>query len=227
MQIFRQPFFVFLLIASALALHERAFAEVPEPVLSGELDIEQDDPNRGSYRAVEGQTIAYFKTIGDRIAALVSGEVSKIDPVGDAELHHLSGVYLYCSMTYGACPFILETLMEIDVTNSRVSGTVSCDNTTRFLTHYAQNDMHKRLNYLIPTALMNTKSNFELATLPKFVACKDTVKQILGKFAKDPAYPSIRYAERSEPVMAVKKTNLILRTVKTKVGNIFKVTSTQ
>jgi hypothetical protein len=203
----------------------QSIAEAPEPNLSGTIDIEQDDPNKGSYTATQDKTVRYFDDLVVKYAQVNGGASIKIDELDDSEVHHLSGVYLYCSMTYGACPFILQTLLETDLINSYGGGPVACTNTKKFLTHYAKNDMHKRLSYLIPTALMAKKTNFEIAELPKYIKCQSTLEELLSKLKGNEAGFKERYKEDSEANLALKRTNLILSKVKTKVGNVFKAIS--
>ena len=218
---------VFAFLPAALTAEELIHGddgEMPKGVQMGEIKLEAAKKKRNPYKLTQENTIAYFDELSLELKKLSGSGSGTIKSLEDDVLNHLTATYLYCSIKYGSCPFVLEAILETDVIRSRLAGKASCSNMKSFWKKWISNDMHKRIQFMIPIGFSHKKTQFNQKERPKFVKCKPTILEAISGGGTNKQYFSDRYAEDSKVVGSVRKTNLLLQTIKKKIPNIFTAT---
>jgi hypothetical protein len=186
----------------------------------GEIELEDTSTvKRNPYDVGQDAAIAYFNDFSATLETLRTTGSAQLQPLNDAAINHLVGVYLYCTVRSGACPLVLDGILEIDVVNAKNGATELCPTMERFWKTWLKGDMEKRLNFLVRTAHMNTTSEFTRVQRPRYLKCRDTVKQEIAgaKPAKD--FFATRYSEANGPDKKVRRLASLLVELKTKVPN--------
>ncbi|MCB0332691.1 MAG: hypothetical protein KDD55_04280 [Bdellovibrionales bacterium] len=217
-----RPLHLFLLTLSLLSFLQSSFAEAPEGVQSGEIELELgEEKSINSYHAVQNRTITKISNLEKSMLNLATGSKNKIDPFDDWELNYLATVYLYCTMQTGVCPRILQTIFEIDFINSVIDQKSSCPNLTRFWKKWIEGDMERRLEYKIEVGQFAKRQAFNKNARPKFVKCRNTIDLVRKKYPEGASPFKARYEEGSSQIRAVQKTLAMLEVVRKKIPNIF------
>jgi len=187
-------------------------------LVSGEIALEDTSSAKKSpYQVGQDAAIEYFKNAETVIASLGRGEAAAPGLLPDGAINHLLGVYLYCTVRAGTCPFLLDAVLEIDIIDSRVSGTAACPTMERFWKAWIRDDMEKRLKYLVRTANLEATTAFARTERPRYLKCRETVAAEIGTPGEKSAFFARRYADMNGPRSKVSKLAKLLVELKAKV----------
>jgi hypothetical protein len=197
-------------------------AEVPsgdgKSSLTGQLDVNVNadvkkkvDP----YQVAQDNSISYFKNFEKALSAGGGAQPA----IGSAELLHLNGLYLYCTLQNGTCPEVLDAILEIDIFNSSKSGAKDCPIMKSFWKSWIANNLEKRHQHGVKIGQMDITTDFKRNVLPKYLRCSATVQDELSK---NPA--SKRYGSGSLAKGAVTSTVQKLEHLKQTVPDVFAAT---
>ncbi len=201
-----------------------AFAQGYKNPQSGDITIEQTETKKDTYPATQNATIDFFRNMDQRVQALSQGRGAGAATLSEDSLNYLTGVYLYCSINSGTCPLIIESILEADIINSKLSNNADCPLMKKFWTLWVKNGMEQRFSYSIKTSFMNDVQNFNTKIRPAFIRCQDTVKDKIAGATSNDAYFKERYKKDSRPSILAAKTVTLLETIKQKVPNVFVAT---
>ncbi|NLF25109.1 MAG: hypothetical protein GX589_05555, partial [Deltaproteobacteria bacterium] len=91
----------------------------------------------------------YFNTFAQQLDRLADGQLSNVPKLDENSVLYLNAVYLFCSLRKGACPWILEALLETDIVNSRLNKSPDCPQMRSFWKLWGKNDLQRRHDYQI------------------------------------------------------------------------------
>ncbi|MFM1847293.1 MAG: hypothetical protein RL417_767 [Pseudomonadota bacterium] len=186
----------------------------------GEIELEDTSPvRRNPYQVGQDSAVAYFQGFTQTIEALRTTGSGSLEPLSEGAINHLVGVYLYCTVRSGACPLVLDAILEIDVVNAKNGEAQACPNMERFWKAWVRSDMEKRQNFLVRTAHMNTTSEFTRNKRPRYLKCRETVQVEIGKGGDSKTFFASRYETGSGPDEQVRKLAAFLTELKAKVPN--------
>ncbi len=209
-----KPLLTTLAILLPLFLVSQATAQSPSGVQGGEIVMEQDHKLSGTYEIQQNKGIEFLKAVQ---ASASSGGSSAISTPDDSILSYLNVVYLYCSITEGTCPAVIDAVLEADIINNRSAGAAAtCPITTSFWRLYIKSDMEQRHNHLVKTGFLGVTDDFKKKRRPAYIKCKDTVSQIVTG-----ADRSERYKADSQVLNSIHKAVRIAEELKAKVPNLF------
>lgn len=223
-----------LLITAAVYLPSLAMAQ-PATTPRGEkreiiggIEIEDTTTRKTAYEDSQDATIAFFERILSiaQSGAQPSEEEKSIVAGGpsDNSLGYLNGAYLFCTIKQGACPVILDALLEGDVMRSKMLGETSCPALKKFWKKWIAGDMENRQKYLVRTGSMQATEQFSSKTRPRYIKCDATVKEILeGGDIKGDLWKT-RYASTGEGTQSLKKGIEYLKAVRKGIRNVFTAT---
>lgn len=206
-----------LSVSISVNAQERRNAQV------GEINIENTKDQGSPYQKAQEETLLYFENFS-KVLREQNGSLEKTGTLTDNQLNYLNGVYLYCTVNTGTCPAVLESLYEIDLINSKISGIVACPILTQFWKLWLRSEMEKRQGFLVKTSYITATSEFTNKIRPRFVKCIDSVKTDLENSAAADTFFKERYVPQSKPIQAVEKTIQILKTLKDRSINVFVAT---
>ncbi len=206
-----------------------AFSDAPEGKQQGlisAIDLKDED-NPNSYKLVQDRTIKKVEELSKQLVRASEGSTSKFKNFDGYELNYIAASYLHCSIKTGACPFVLQSLLEADLINSAVDQSASCPNLKGFWKRWISSDMEKRMGYELGVGQFSKAQYFNKTTRPMFLNCEDTIKSILEKTPSTSKLFIERYGESSPQKKSVDKTIKLLKLIQKKVPNIFYKTKTQ
>lgn len=195
-----------------------------DEVQAGTIEIEQATKQRDPYFDSQDNAISLIESLLGQEKALSR---SAIPSPEDGTLLHLAGTYLYCTAQSGTCPFILDSVLEVDVYNSILSGQASCPTMLRFWKQWVDNDMQKKQGYLIKTGHLRKMAAFKKKQLPGYLKCKSLVSAALnekGKKSND-TYFAERYKGESAITKSLSQTKNLLSALKKKGINVHRATN--
>lgn len=189
-------------------------AENRSDVQGGEIVMEQDHKLSGTYEMQQLKGLEFLKAVQLTAA---SGAANSLPAPDDSILSYLNVAYLYCSITEGTCPAIIDAVLEADIINSRRAGAVaSCPIMTNFWKIYIKSDMEQRHNHLVKTGFLTVTDDFKKKRRPAYIKCKDTVAQIISS----PDWAQ-RYKSGSQTMTSITKAVRIVEELQAKVPNLF------
>ena len=190
---------------------------------TGEMNIDLSEPTKrtDSYSASQNEAIAFFRQLAATTAKLSSGGTSTIAPPSDEAISYLTAVYLYCAVNSGTCPLVLDGILEADIVNSRSQGKASCPTMKRFWNAWVKNDFEERHKFMVKTSFINSYSQFNSQTRPKFLKCEDTIAKTISGISSADAFFRDRYRQGSPQEKLAAKMTSLLEQIKEKVPNLF------
>jgi len=221
----------FLLTLLALtALCAPTFAEPSrkdkEKIISGTVEVdlaEQKKKKVDPYVSAQDNTIAFYQKLLKHAESLAKGGKEKVSFLASPEVLHLNGLYLYCSIQNGTCPEILDSILEIDVINSKLSGKVSCSSLLTFWRSWKNNKLEKRHKHHVKIGFMKQTSNFKREILPRYYRCSRTVSDELakGESLSTQEFFAQRYSDDELYKEAIEQTLEKLVAMKKSIPNVF------
>ena len=211
-----------ILLAFFLATPHLLTAQSPAKPSSqiGEIDLEDTATKRKDPYAVgQDAAISFYAAFAQTIESLKTTGIGTLEPLSDGAINHLIGVYLYCTVRSGACPLVLDGILEIDVVNAKNGTADLCPTMERFWKAWVKSDMEKRQNFLVRTAHMNTTSDFTRNQRPRYLKCRETVQLEIGKGGPAKEFFQSRYASPNGPDEQVLKLAHLLTELKVKIPN--------
>lgn len=169
------------------------------------------------YQQEQDETIAYFDSLLETIR---TSNYANLTPLTPRMIHYLSGVYLYCSIKNGACPLVLEALLEADVILARVKQSSECPNLTAFWREWMSNEFEKRLDYTQNTYL-NRVLEFKARERPRYIKCRETVAYEIKSSDDNATFFAKRYRPESGNYKSIDKFSRFLKALKTQVQDVF------
>ncbi len=148
------------------------------PPTSGEIPIEDTTPTKRDIRAGGLRDVSTWAHALAQAASQSGGMVASLKPEG---VDYLSVLYLFCAQKLGACPFILESILEADIMSSHHSASGQCAIMSHFWQQWIEMDGDKRLQFLISLGRAPYLAQFNATSRQRFVMCKDTVAPILSQ----------------------------------------------
>jgi len=196
------------------------------PALSGDIILEGPEKKASIYEITQDNALSYMQHLSHQVQAASSGaSISPIPPLAPDVQDYLTGVYLYCSVQRGTCPFVLQAILEIDIINSRLSGQNSCPNMQAFWKRWLENDMENRHRHSVRTGHMHATHDFNQSVRPRFVRCQETVAKEIAAGSSNPAeFFRSRYRDNSQHRRDVATSLALLEQIKANIPNIFRAT---
>ncbi len=130
--------------------------------------------------------------------------------------------YLMCSIMHGICQEFLDTILEIDLINSKITGKVSCLNTLKMWKAWLDNDMEQRHSHQTKITHVNLVSKFNQEERPKYHHCSKTIEDLIADSTISPAaFFKKRYAGDLETPDYIQKTMDFFNFVKEKNLDVY------
>ncbi len=215
------PLTLTLLITSQLVLAEPP-KDPHKDLLYGEIKLEAEDKQVSPYE--EGQTgaISLMQELSE-FTQLKTNKFTGANSTKASTILHLNALYLVCTQKKGTCQEVLDSVLEVDVINSKVSGTPACPTMLAFLKSWVKNDMDKRLSYKMRTGDVAIRSEFQKNKLPRYINCLDTIKQETNSTLPADEFFKARYGQNAQIPTAVGITLKHLLTAKSKNMNLLTI----
>ena len=194
------------------------------PEQFGAINLEQEEAAKDPYRVSQDAALTLFKTMDSRVSQLAGGASASPLDVPDNVINYLTGAYLFCTVRSGTCQLPLDALLEIDVINARLNRSGECPVLTRFWKAWVKSDMEKRQEYSIPTGLLEPSQKFRDEVRPRFIRCRDTLKQETSGSNDNAVYFKDRYREGARSAALPGKMVAFIEMLKAKVPNVFLAT---
>ncbi len=137
------------------------------------------------------------------------------------EIYFLNGVYLYCTLKNGTCPYILETILETDILNSKIAGNSSCPHTLQFWREWIDNSFEERVNYNLGTGFLTKYQDFKKNVRPKYLRCSGTVERTINQNESIADFIGSRYTPGSDVGNNIKRTLGYLLALRQEVPEVF------
>jgi hypothetical protein len=165
-------------VASHAVAQESRAADVRPPT-SGEILMEDTTPVKRNLRIAGLHEVSVW---ADALAqaASQSGEVS-IASLKTEGVDYLTVLYLFCAKKLGACPFILESVLEADLMSAHRSASLQCETMSHFWKRWIDMDGDKRLEFSVSIGSASKLAEFNASGRQRFVQCKDTVSSVLAQ----------------------------------------------
>ena len=142
-------------------------------VQSGDIVLEDTKQQRTDIRAKGREEVArWLGSLEQTVAAKGPGTIEKI---GDSGVTYLAVFYLYCSVKLGPCPFILDTILQADLTSALKDGEAECPTMNRFWRSWLAGDFEQLVKYKISVANGAALATFNTQHRARYVRCKETV----------------------------------------------------
>jgi len=210
---------VFMLIGSLI--QNPASAQTPlRPAQAGEIELQ----SAAKKTLPQESVYQLFITFPERLDKLVRGSMEQVPWLNESEVLYLNGVYLFCTVRKGPCPWLLDTLLETDIINARLSKTVACPLVRSFWKLWIENEMQRRLDYHIPTAHIRNYMQFRRDKLPRYLTCGKTVEEeikLTDAKLSDSEFFKTRYAPDTEIRRSIKETADFLSAIQAKKIDVF------
>ena len=230
--LFTLLFSFILIVAYAHAQEENENIEDEKPLNPNifiDVELEKDDVTVSPYKNQQDDVLSIFKNLQE---IQKSKEIKKVDTLNENavgiiskdNIRYVASAYLNCLIKNGLCQYYLDTLLEIDLINSKLDGSPNCKNMILFWKAWIENDMEKRHSHQTKIAFISDTNKFNREQRPKYsTKCKDTINKILvsSKDISPKEFFTSRYQDNSESLQFVKKTNEYLESVKESIDNIY------
>ena len=187
-----------------------------QPSLSGEIELEDTSTKpRDPFKEAQVNAIEYFHAMEDSLDSTPTAPV-----MGSSELQYLAAAYLYCSIQRGACPFILDAVLESDIIASHAGGEVRCPNMTGFWKAWVSSDMENRHKYAVRTSFLKVTDDFRTKERPRYLKCKETITALIAGKQGSSDFLRSRYTEPSSAASAIVTTSRYLEELAATVPNV-------
>lgn len=211
-------------LVGEIVLDEDVPNETSKSDQSGDIHFEELGEDRDPYNVNQDLAIKYFTELYSQTQQIGAGKIASVQPLKSDALLHVAGVYLFCVTKRGVCPDILNSILEIDVINSKIAGKVSCPTMREFWSLWKQQQFQRRQDYSVPLSYIHKVQEFQSKELPRLVNCEDTIRSIITEGPSDTAaFFKDRYQDARLP-MNIATTAQMLKLIKKKVPNIFTYT---
>lgn len=137
------------------------------------------------------------------------------------ELYYLNGVYLYCTLKNGACPLILDSVLETDIINSQIEAKAACPQMLLFWREWIDNGLEQRVDYGLGTGFVTKYFEFRSKIRPRYLKCSSSVENALVAGLPFNEFVTKRYAAGSEPRKSILKIVAYLKAIKEQVPDVF------
>ena len=212
--------FLFILSADTALYSQQSDGQPKSSIQEGEIVLQpvekKDLPQESVFK--------HFTALPELLDHMAAGEISKVPELGEAAVLYLNGVYLFCSVRRGACPWILDAILETDIINSRINKAADCPQMRSFWKSWIKNDLQRKHDYQTQTAFMRETMQFRKSELPRYLTCSKTVTSELkleDKKLNDAAYFKERYAGQSRPKLSAVEMKDFMEAIKTKRIDVF------
>lgn len=174
------------------------------------------------YEQQQDGTIQFFEELQIAIDGTIKEDkdLSKLEPK-DKYIHHLTGIYLYCTLKNGVCPLILDSLLELDIINSQIEGKPTCPIMLSFWKKWIANGLEKRVDYSLSTGFIKKRFEFKQNVRPKYLKCSGTVTERVKPDLDLRTFIKERYVQGSEQRQNLEKLISYLKAVKETVDDVF------
>lgn len=197
------------------------------PLQAGEIELEAEPEILDNYTVTQDGIIAAYRDLDSKIGALAGGNLSPVNAFSKEPLNFLAATYLYCTNKNGTCPMILEGVFEIDLINAAIAKNNECPNMRTFWAIWLKSEMNKRKNFKVTLGKMDEVNRFEKTVYPKFVKCKDKVKEELAKMTSADQFFRKRYKDGSHERNIALRVAEYISELKKKNVNVFSATGTR
>ncbi len=217
----RPPLFLVIFVFLTFPVYAQA------PDLIGEIEIEQEQKEGMTYAELQDSVIDYFGKISKTIDELPNSSFSRLPALDSKQNHFLAAVYLNCTLQKGACPEVLEGLLEAELINSKLAGKASCPNMLQLWKSYIDFEGDRRLEFNLKVSHLNKAQDFKKNSRPRYIKCQSTINSILKHSSDSANFLSTRYVSGSAARQNVSSTLAYLNYVKENIPNIFTKTKTR
>jgi hypothetical protein len=171
------------------------------------------------YAKIQDDTIAIFERFNSDIAGGTLGN-KKIE-LAKNQLYFLNGAYLYCTLKNGTCGYMLDTILETDIINSKIDNKASCPHMLRFWQEWIDNNFEKRVDYQLGTGFITKYQDFKRNTRPQYLRCSGTVATKLKSELPLQEFIKDRYSPTNDVGLAAKRTYAYLQALREQVPDVF------
>ena len=189
-------------------------------MITGEIQLETGE-SRSPYEINQDKAIAYFDKLSAQLGSMQDGKIQQPSSLEEPVMNYLSGVYLFCLTKNGICPFILQTVLEVDIIQSRLTKIPTCKNMESFWKLWIKNGFEDRARYSVDTKNLMSVQDFNTNQRPRYIECKPTVEKEIQGAPADNNFFKLRYQDKKGPAHSVRLLQRFLQTIKEKKLNVF------
>ncbi len=176
---------------------------------------------KNPYQETQNSTISKLAKFSRDMSKLAAGEKIKAPQFDGQELRYLGAIYLWCTLRKGACPLVLNPLLEADLVNAVSGEGEVCSNLKGFWQSWIENDMSRRLGFDLSVGLFAKNKEFNKEVRPMYENCVDTVTSLRENAESDTALLQERYQSGSDHRKAPATLAVLLKGVREKIRNIY------
>lgn len=221
----------FLLLPIFTYAQEEDFTN-PNPNIFIDVELEEDSsPKVNIYDLTQESAMYVFSELAKLQESLKSGKIEKLKTskedkkatgkISSDLFTFINSVYLHCAIKKATCKEVLESILEIDIINSKINNKITCSNINRFWKSWIENDMEKRHSHQTKIAYISKTNEFNRVIRPRYTKCKTTISSILknNKEKTSSEFFTERYSslENSD----VNKTIKLLEDIKENIPDIY------
>jgi hypothetical protein len=171
------------------------------------------------YAKIQDDTIKVFEKFNSDISTGSLGS-TKIE-LAKNQLYFLNGAYLYCTLKNGTCAYMLDTILETDILNSKIDNKPSCPHMLRFWQEWIDNNFEKRVDYQLGTGFITKYQDFKRNIRPQYLRCSGTVATKLKGDLSLKEFIKERYTPTNDVGIAAKRTFAYLQALREQVPDVF------
>lgn len=188
----------------------------------GAIELERTDKRQDGYSIIESRALQYFDSLQSDVQKAAKGALPGAPEVLDqGTISYLTAAYLYCAARDGVCPFLLDAVLESDLMRSKITGKVSCPNTSMFWKMWVAADMEERHKYMMKITHLNLVDSFRKNARPRYIKCDATINGMLEGSGDASKFFANRYSTEKELVDNIAQASEYLKKLKDLIPNIY------
>lgn len=189
-----------------------------DSVISGQ--VAYSDPNaKGRNYQLEAQD-SIEAWIKKAQSAAKSGGEAPLEDLDSETASYLSVLYFYCTAKEGPCPFVLDSVLDVEIMQARASKDASCVTMKRFFKSYLKHGLDDRGKFLYSLTRGLEMASFNEQSRPRYLDCQETV----GAIMNDKELLAQRFGEKGTSLESFAKLANLVNEVKTSKTDIFVAT---
>ncbi len=178
----------------------------------GSLELDSYDEKKITFADFQKAALEHFRYLKSYAKAFAggSGNTAPVPEPSKDVFRFASALYLHCSVNFGTCPAVLDTILEADIINSRLTKTAKCTQMNQFWNMWAADDMESRHSHRVKIGFLNDTSNFREKSRPHYKEqCEETVKAAIAGTQPDDQFFKSRYKEGAAILKSLERTEKI------------------
>lgn len=194
----------------------------PRPDTSGAIEFENEDKSKDPYKDSQDKAIEYYNKYLKLTADLAQGKAEPMSAIDSRAINYLTGAYLFCISKQGVCSAIVQSILDVDVINSRLEKKASCPNMIHFWDSWIKNGFEERHKFMVQLGHSREVGDFNANVRPGLIRCQKTVEEAIAGSGTDSEYFKTRFAKDSPRVKNIQFTTEFISRLKENIPNVFK-----